>query len=74
MAIEVELKEWGNSLGVIIPKEVVNNLRVKSGEKILIQVERRENPLKELFGSLKFNKPTKQIIKENRKLLESKWM
>lgn len=74
MAIEVELKEWGNSFGVIIPKEVINNLRVRSGEKILIEVERKENPLKELFGALKFTKPTKQLLKEVRKDLKSKWM
>lgn len=74
MAIEVELKQWGNSIGVIIPKNIINSLKARPGEKILIEVERKENPLKELFGALKFTKPTSQLLKEARKGMESKWM
>ncbi len=74
MTIEVKTKQWGNSIGVIIPKEVVNTLKIKPEETILIKVERKENPLKELFGTLKSKKSTEQMIKEVRKELESKWM
>lgn len=74
MTIEVKTKQWGNSIGVIIPKEVVNTLKIKPEETILIEVERKENPLKKLFGTLKSKKSTEQMIKEVRKELESKWM
>lgn len=74
MIIEAELKSWGNSIGVIIPREALNIERAKVGEKVVLEFKKKENPLKELFGALKFSKPTEQIIKENRKFLESKWM
>ena len=73
MAVEVETKQWGNSIGVIIPKELVHSLKIKPKDKITLEIK-KENPLKELFGALKFEKSTEKIIKENRKLLESKWV
>ncbi len=74
MTIEVKTKQWGNSIGVIIPKEVVNTLKIKPEETILIEVERKENPLKELWGLGKGKKLTQKARLENRKFLESKWM
>jgi len=46
--IEAEAKEWGNSLGIIIPKSLVNKLKIKTGEKILIKIEKKENKKKNL--------------------------
>ncbi len=74
MAIEVKAKQWGNSIGIVIPKDVVDNMRIKPGESVLIEVEKKENPLKELFGALKFKKSTEKLLKETRKELESKWI
>lgn len=74
MATEVRTRQWGNSIGVIIPKEVVENLKIKQDEEILIEVEKKGSPLKDLFGALKFSKQTGQLIKEARKELESKWV
>lgn len=72
MAIEVKTKQWGNSIGVIIPKEVVNTLKIRPEENILIEVEKKENPLKELWGFGKGRKLTQKARLENRKFLESK--
>lgn len=74
MTIEVKTKQWGNSIGVIIPKEVVNTLKIKPEETILIEVEKKENPLKELWGFGKGKKLTQKARLENIKFLESKWM
>ncbi len=74
MTIKVKTKQWGHSIGIIIPKEIINNLKIKPGEDLMIQVEKKENPLKELSGTLKSKKSTEQMIKEVRKELESKWM
>ena len=71
--IEVEAKQWGNSVGVIIPKTLIEELKIKPGERILINVEKKENPLKELFGFGKGKKLEKTFL-ENRKLLESKYL
>lgn len=69
-----KIKKWGNSLGLIIPKEEVNRLNLKDSQEVIVKIEKKENPLRELFGTLKFEKSTEQIIKENRKMLESKWI
>ncbi|PIN75647.1 hypothetical protein COV18_02260 [Candidatus Woesearchaeota archaeon CG10_big_fil_rev_8_21_14_0_10_37_12] len=52
MAIEVTLRKWGNSLGVILPKELVQKKHLKSDDKIFLEVV-KETDLTNLFGSLK---------------------
>ena len=74
MAIEVKTKQWGNSIGVVIPIETVERLSIKPEQKIIIEIEKKEPILKELFGAIQFKKPTSQILKEARKDLESKWL
>ncbi len=59
-------RKWGSSLGVIIPKEVVKGLKLKENQDVVIDIKPKENPLKELFGSVKLSKPTEQILKEIR--------
>ncbi len=73
MAIEVKTKQWGNSIGIIIPKEIVNSLKIRAEENILIEVGKKENPLKELWGFGKGEKLTQKARSENRKFLESKY-
>lgn len=72
--IETVTKKWGSSLGVIIPREEVNNLNLKSGEEIVIRIEKKSNVLKELFGSMNFDKKTEVLLKETRGELEGKWL
>ena len=74
MAIEVKTKKWGNSIGVIIPMETADKLNIKPEETIVIEINKKENVLKELFGAMKSKKPTEQMLKEVRKELESKWL
>lgn len=38
MPIETEVKEWGNSLGIIIPVEKVRELKIKKGDKVSFEV------------------------------------
>ena len=52
MAIEVVVKKWGNSVGVILPKELVERESIKENEKVLLEVVKEAN-LKRIFGSLK---------------------
>jgi len=59
-------RKWGSSLGVIIPKDVVKELKLRENQEIIIDVKPKENPLKELFGSVKLSKPTEQLLKEIR--------
>ena len=52
MATEVTIKKIGNSLGIILPKEVVKSKKIKKDEKVLIEIVKESN-LKPLFGILK---------------------
>lgn len=52
MATKLEVKKWGNSIGVIFPKEMVENKHLKIHEKILVEVV-KEADLRKLFGTLK---------------------
>lgn len=38
MPVETEVKEWGNSLGVIIPAEKVRELKLRKGDKVTVEV------------------------------------
>ena len=73
MAVEVKTKRWGNSIGIIIPSETVDRFNIKPNEEIVIEIEKKGNVLKEMFGRVKSKKSAKQMIKEARKELESKW-
>lgn len=74
MAVEVKAKQWGNSIGVVIPLEVVKRLQIKPEEKLVIEIEKKTNVLHELFGAVKFKRPASEIVKEARKELEGKWL
>lgn len=75
MTVKVKKRKWGNSIGVIIHSEAVDKLNIKPEENLVIEISKKENVLKELFGAVKFKKPSGQILKDVRKEdLESKWM
>jgi len=60
--IEVQIKEWGNSMGVIVPAEKLKELGLKKGDKIEIDIikKKRING----FGICEGAKPFKEE-KEN---------
>ena len=74
MAIEVKTKKWGNSIGIIIPTEAIERLNIKPEEEIIIEIEKKNNVLKEMFGKAKFKKSSKKMIKDFREDIESKWL
>ncbi len=74
MITKTKTKKWGNSIGIVIPKETIESMRIKLGESIVIDIQKKESVLRELFGSLKFKTPTKKLLGEVRRDLEGKWM
>ena len=68
--VQTELKKWGNSMAVVIPKETIEKEHLKESEKItLIIVKESKNVLKETFGTFKFKKSGQQMKDELRKEL-----
>ncbi|MBI2136237.1 hypothetical protein HYU06_04140 [Candidatus Woesearchaeota archaeon] len=62
---EAKPKEWGNSLGITIPSDIVKNehLSTKMNMKVIIIGEEMQQ-LKKAFGTLKLKKPTQQVMDE----------
>ena len=73
MAVHVKIRQWGNSIGIVIPTDVAERLRLRADEEVVVEIQKKENVLKELWGEFRFKKPTKQLIREARRDLESKW-
>ena len=61
--IEVKTKEWGSSLGIILPKPLVDEVGIKANETIIVDV-RKGHKAKEFFGLLKGWKRNTQEIKD----------
>lgn len=65
-------KKWGNSIGIVIPKDVAEKEHIKDGQKIEVVIMRPNNALKESFGMMKDKwkgKSAQEIKNELRKEL-----
>ena len=67
--IEARLRRWGSSLGVIVPKEIVDKERLKPGEEIIFEIKKK-NAVKSVFGALKDWKIDSQKVKDE---LRKEW-
>ncbi len=61
---ETQVREWGRSVGIVIPKELVIKERIRAGDSVKILILKKSNPLKETFGTFKFKRSTENILKE----------
>jgi antitoxin component of MazEF toxin-antitoxin module len=70
----VKTKKWGNSVGLILPADFVKKQHIHPGDELVIEVKKKKNVLKELFGALASKKTADEVITPFRKGLESKWL
>ncbi|MEW5760720.1 MAG: AbrB/MazE/SpoVT family DNA-binding domain-containing protein [Candidatus Thermoplasmatota archaeon] len=61
--VKAKLRRWGNSLGVVIPKEVAEREKIKPNDDVLVEI-RKFADLSEIFGSLRNWKRSTQKIKD----------
>ena len=61
--IEVTTKQWGSSIGIVIPKELVDDLGIKPNEKVIVEIKKGKK-VKECFGLLKSLKRGAQEMKD----------
>ncbi|MBU0929840.1 MAG: hypothetical protein KJ623_02105 [Nanoarchaeota archaeon] len=66
MEIKAKVKEWGNSLGIIIPKEIVVGEKLKPSDEIIIDIKKKTDIMK-LFGKAKFKQTAQELKDEGRK-------
>ena len=64
LEVTVQIRKWGRSLGVVIPKEAAQKESLKEGNKVKLIISKPGNPFVETFGSLKQKRPTKALLKE----------
>ena len=61
--VELKTKKWGSSIGVLLPKELVEKAGIKPEETIVVDIKKRHKA-KEFFGlSPRKSKKTAQQIK-----------
>ena len=63
------LRAWGNSVGIVIPKNELEDLNLSINDEVEIIITKRTNPLEDVFGKLKDFKPSShktndEILKE----------
>ena len=49
--IRARVRQWGSSLGIVVPSEVVKELQLKAGDEAIVEIDRAG--IEEAFGSLK---------------------
>ncbi|MBI4451721.1 AbrB/MazE/SpoVT family DNA-binding domain-containing protein [Candidatus Woesearchaeota archaeon] len=63
--VEAVTRRWGNSLGVIIPKEVVDEERLQENQHVILDLH-RVTDVRRLRGLVKFKKTAQQLKDEMR--------
>ena len=62
MTTEVTIKKWGNSFGMVLPKEFITRENLEENKKILINIV-KEADLTDIFGLIKKRKMSGQKMK-----------
>ena len=64
-AFETTPKQWGNSLGITIPKDVVDKEQLSPGKRVrVLVIADKRSELRKVFGSLKLKMPTQKAMEE----------
>ena len=71
---ETRLKAWGNSVGIVIPKEDIKKEGLHLDQKVRIVITPVKTlRVKDIFGKLKLKKSAKELLKEVDEELDSKF-
>ncbi|MEK6943799.1 MAG: AbrB/MazE/SpoVT family DNA-binding domain-containing protein [Nanoarchaeota archaeon] len=65
MEIKAMTRKWGNSIGILIPKEAVKREDIKPNQEITLMINKK--PItkgKDIWGTLKFKESTEQLMRE----------
>ena len=65
LEVKAKVREWGRSLGIVLPKEEIQREGIKKDDTITILITKKKNTLRDTFGTLKFKRSTKEILGES---------
>lgn len=68
-------KKWGNSIGVIIPKEIVEREKITLKDELVIHVEKRKNTEKKKLLAEGYMEMRDELVKLNKEFekADTKW-
>ena len=72
---DIKVRKWGNSFGIVIPKDIIEKQDIKEGITVRINIQVKDKTTaKDIFGILKgkIKKDTDVLLKEVNKDFESK--
>lgn len=65
MELKAKARRWGSSLGIILPKGVVETHRIREDDEIVVEIK-KQTLAKELFGKYpRASRKTAQEIKDD---------
>lgn len=64
LEFDAKIKKWGNSFGLVIPKEDLKKELIRENEMVHVIAMRKNDAIKESFGMLKGWKMTGQKAKD----------
>ncbi|MBI2542243.1 hypothetical protein HYV80_06040 [Candidatus Woesearchaeota archaeon] len=71
---KAKLRNWGNSLGIVVPKEEATKQKLHPDQEVnVIITPSKTLKVKDIYGKLKFKQSTDQIMKEIDEDLDSKF-
>ena len=74
MKATATLRAWGNSVGIVLPKDKLKDENFSINEEVEIIVRKKTNTLKEVFGKLKEIKTRdKRSTEEILKSIDEEW-
>ena len=65
MEIKAKTKKWGNSIGILIPKEAIKKENIKLDQEVTILISSKPITTgRDIWGTFKFKKSTEQLMRE----------
>lgn len=68
-------KKWGNSIGVIIPKEIIDEQKITLNDELILRIEKKKDKEKKKLlkeGYIELNKINRKIL-EDWKAVDAEW-
>ena len=59
-----KVKKWGNSLGLIVPADVVRSRGIRDGDVVDIEIRRKARSPEELGGTVRFRTDVARLLAE----------
>ena len=66
-SIKTKVRSWGNSLGVVLPREIVIKEGIRPEDEVTITVTKKET-LEDFFGKAKSKIDAQKMKNESRKM------